>query len=128
MNENTKIIGFPNINKNEIWSTKSYQNKTILNIFSENMIDMENKSVVDNLKKDNFPEIIVNFSDNDKGKMIINLSFDENLSKQRKELEKKYYPYSSNIIVLYFDSVSRANGLRKLKKTLNFFERFMAYN
>ena len=128
MNENTKIIGFPNINKNEIWSTKSYQNKTILNIFSENMIDMENKSVVDNLKKDNFPEIIVNFSDNDKGKMIINLNFDENLSKQRKELEKKYYPYSSNIIVLYFDSVSRANGLRKLKKTLNFFERFMAYN
>ena len=128
INDKTKKIGYPNINKNEIWSKKSYKHNTIVNIFRKNMIDMDNKTIVGDLTKDNLPEIIVDFSDKEKGKMIINLNFDENLSKQRKEIEKKYHPYSNNIMVLYFDSVSRANGMRKFKRTLKFFERFMPYN
>ena len=47
---------------------------------------------------------------------------------QRKKLEKYYNPYSNNIMILYFDSVSRVTGIRQLKKTLSFFERFMPYN
>ena len=58
--------------------------------------------------------------------MNINLYFNKNLSKQRKKLEMKSIPYSSNILVLFFDSVSRANSIRQLKKTLKFFEQFMS--
>ena len=36
-------------------------------------------------------------------------------------------PYSNNIILLYIDSVSRANALRKMKKTISFIEQFISY-
>ncbi len=48
--------------------------------------------------------------------MIINVHYNETLSKERKLLEKKATPYSNNILLLFIDSVSRANSLRRLKK------------
>ena len=128
LNEETKIIGYPIFGKYETLTNKSSKNLTILNIVSENLLDMENKKMIKTIKNESIPEVIVDFSDNEKGKMIINLHFNKKLSLQRKEKEKKYHPYSNNIMILYFDSLSRANGMRHLKKTLNFFERFMPYN
>jgi hypothetical protein len=49
------------------------------------------------------------------------------LSDERKLSEKNAKPYSNNVLFLYVDSVSRSNALRKLKKTLSFFEKFMPY-
>ena len=37
-------------------------------------------------------------------------------------------PIFLTFLFIYFDSISRANGMRKLKKTLSFFEKFMPYN
>ena len=34
---------------------------------------------------------------------------------------------ANNVLILYVDSVSRVNGLRQLKKTAKFFEKFMSY-
>ena len=42
-------------------------------------------------------------------------------------LEKNSEPFSNNVLILYFDSLSRANALRQLKKTTKFFEKFMKY-
>ena len=84
---------------------------------------MENKEILKKIKKENLPEIIVDFSDYQKEKMIINLRYNKSLSLERKKIENMYSPYSNNIIVLYFDSLSRATGIRQLKKTLNFFEK-----
>ena len=39
----------------------------------------------------------------------------------------EWITYSKNIILLLIDSVSRANSMRQLKKTLKFFEKFMSY-
>ena len=71
------------------------------------------------------PEIIVDFSEKSNGKMLINLNFNESLSIERKLKEKNYHPYSNNIMIIYLDSISRVHGIRQLKKTLSFFERFM---
>ena len=49
------------------------------------------------------------------------------MSKERKKLENNTIPYSDNILLLYFDSISRNNFLRKLKKTMKFFEKFISY-
>ena len=49
------------------------------------------------------------------------------MSIERKKFERNSDPYSDNILVLYIDSISRNNGLRKLKKTMNFFEKFISY-
>ena len=124
----TKKIGFPPSNGNTMWSLKSNQNKKISTILSENLLDMDNKKILSHIKTENLPEIIVDFSDPEKGKMIINLHFNKTLSLERKILEKNHPTFSKNIMILYFDSLSRATGMRQLKKTLSFFERFMSYN
>ena len=67
----TKKIGFPPSNGNTMWSLKSNQNKKISTILSENLLDMDNKKILSHIKTENLPEIIVDFSDPEKGKMII---------------------------------------------------------
>ena len=61
------------------------------------------------------------------GELKINVSYNNTLSQERKKLEEFIKPYSNNIIILYIDSVSRSNSVRKLKKTLSFIEKFMPY-
>ena len=69
------------------------------------------KSLPQNLDK---PEYIVDFSKDPLGELIINLNYNESLSKERKNLEKNSAPYSQNILILYIDSISRANSIRKM--------------
>ena len=49
---------------------------------------MDNETQINNLFKDNNPEIIIDYSKDLYGEMKINLSFNETLSKIRKEEEK----------------------------------------
>ena len=88
-----------------------------------NLLDMD-KQIPPEFPK---PEYIVDFSKDPLGELIINLNFNETLSKERKKYEVNSTPYSDNILVLFMDSVSRVNAMRKLKKTLNFFEQFISY-
>ena len=67
------------------------------------------------------PEYIVDFSKDPGGELIINLNYDEELSKERKKLEQNTNPYSENILILYIDALSRANSIRNLKKTLLYY-------
>ena len=60
--------------------------------------------------------------------MIINLNYNKKLSQKRKKLENHSNPYYKNILLLYLDSVSRANSIRQLKKTMKFIEQFMPYD
>ena len=98
----------------------------ILLYVKKNLLDMDNKELL-NKARENIPEIITDFSKNKFGELIINVNYNNTLSKERKKLERNIKPYSDNIIILYFDSVSRCNGLRQLKKTFKFIEKFMPY-
>ena len=88
---------------------------------------MNNLDLVHHVFKDNIPEIIVDYTKNHYGEIIINLTYNETLSKERKLKEKNITPYSENVILMYIDSVSRAYSIRQLKKTLSFFEKFMSF-
>jgi len=90
------------------------------------LIDIDNKTI-NNILKENNPEIVVDFSSNPLGEMNIKLNYNEFLSKERKKLEINSNPYSNNILILYFDSVSRVTSINQLKKTLKFIEQFMPY-
>ena len=122
VNKNTKRFGFP-LTNNEIGSLDGKDKIILLNYTYHNMLDMDN--ITHDIEK--WPEHIVDFTNNENGEMIINLTFNETLSQERKKLEKNSNPYSNNIMILYFDSVSRNNALRQLKKTMKFFEMFMSY-
>ena len=122
VNKNTKIFGFPLTNIEE--GGKDGREESVLKDYSfSHLMDME-KNIPPELA---YPEYIVDFSNDPLGELNISLNFNETLSKERKKLENNSIPYSNNVLIIYIDSVSRANSIRKLKKTLNFFEQFMPY-
>ena len=128
INDNTTRIGFPLLNKDKdiFTAMKDYDNK-IYKYVRNNLIDMDKQELIEKVYNHNIPEIIIDYNNNSYGELIININFNETLSKERKLLEKNTKPYSDNIMVIYIDSVSRANSVRSLRKSLKFIEQFMAY-
>ena len=130
INKNTKRIGFPLVNKNpEIFLNFIEIKNLLIKFVKKNLVDMDNKQLVEKVYKENKPELIVDYTKNPYGEIIIDLKFNKTLSKERKKLENnaKITPHAKNIIFLYIDSVSRAYSVRQLKKTLSFIEQFMPY-
>ena len=128
INKNTSRIGFPLLNKDkELFITFKQIDNQIKKYVKKNLIDMDNTYLLNNELKNKIPEIIVDYTHNPYGEMVINLTYNETLSIERKKKEKNVTPYSENIIILYIDSVSRAYSIRQLKKTLSFFEQFMSF-
>lgn len=132
INKNTTRFGYPLTNKDPFFFKDFPQEDWIARgLFftkcSNNLIDMDNKTLLERQFKNEIPEMIVDFSKNPNGEVKINLNFNKSLSILRKKDESKVNPYSENIMILYIDSVSRGNGLRQLKKSTKFFEKFMAY-
>ena len=90
INESTKRIGFPLVNKHPSLLLHFIEhNNTILKYVKNNLVDMENLDLVKKIYKDNKPEIIVDYTKNPYGEMIINLNYNETLSKERKR--KKFF-------------------------------------
>ena len=127
INEKTKRFGYPLTNKDLTCLMDFKDDINLKRYFLDNIIDMDNSTQVKNKTKEELPEIIIDFSKKNIGEMIINLHYNKTLSEERKKLEDKVSPFSNNILVLFFDSVSRAYSKRQLKKTLNFFEKFISY-
>ena len=118
----TKKFGLPYTNKGLIGCLDGLDSDILKEYVFGNLFDIEkNKNFSD-------PEVFVDFSKDPLGVLNINLKYNDSLSKERKKLENKIVPYSKNILMIYIDSVSRASSMRKLKKTLNFFEKFMSFN
>ena len=110
VNKNTKKIGYPITNKDPNYFKKNSYEYTL----KQNLVDMDNMEEIKKNYKDNIPEVYIDFSKNKDGEMVINLHYNETLSQEKKNLENNSNPYAENIMVLYIDSVSRANSLRKL--------------
>ena len=128
INEKVNHIGYPLTNKDQICNFDFIDTDNLIEKFVlKNLVDMENKDVLNKYFRNKIPEVEVDFSKNIYGEMNINLNYNKTLSEERILFEKNSIPYSNNIIILYIDSVSRVNSLRQLKKTLKFFEQFMSY-
>ena len=113
ISKNTTRFGYPLTNKDSIGLNYNLKKNKLLSYSKHNLIDMENQELL-NKTKIYIPEVISDFSKNKFGKLIINVNYNKTLSEERKKLERNTKPYSENIMILYFDSVSRNNGLRKL--------------
>ena len=128
ISEKTTRIGYPLTNKDPLCFYDYDETNNILKEFLyKNLVDMDNKTIINKINDEKYPEIEIDFSNNNFGKMNINLKFNKSLSNKKKEKENYVKPYSNDIMILYIDSVSRANSIRQLKKTLKFFEKFMFY-
>ena len=124
VNKNTKKIGYPITNKDSIYFKSGVNFETQV---YQNLVDMDNEEEIKKHYGNNIPEVYTDFSVNKDGEMFIDLHYNETLSKEKKKLENNSNPYANNIMVLYLDSLSRANSIRKLKKVMQFFEYFTPY-
>ena len=121
INDKVNHIGYPLTNKDQVCNYDFIETENLIErFFLENLVDMENKDILNKYYKNKIPEVEVDFSKNIYGEMNINLNYNKTLSEERILLENNSIPYSNNIIILYIDSVSRVNSLRQLKKTLIF--------
>ena len=128
INDKCNRIGFPLLNKDPMCYLDCNDNDNILyKYFYKNLVDMDNEKILNEHFKENKPEVEVDFTDINDPKLIINVHYNKTLSEERKLLEKNSNPLANNVLILYVDSVSRVNGLRQLKKTTQFFEKFMPY-
>ena len=130
INDYNKInrIGYPLTNKDpSCFLDFIYSNNTLSQYFDNNLVDMDNEKILNEFFKDKKPEIEVDFTDKEHGKLVINVNYNKTLSQERKLMEKKSNPYSDNILIIYIDSLSRNTAFRKMPKTLKFFEKFMSY-
>ena len=117
----TNRFGYPLSNKDPACVNALKHN------FLSNLVDMDNKQILDKYFKNKIPEVVVDFAGGTQGKIEINVHYDKNLSKKRKHLEKNSEPLANNVLVIFIDSVSRQNAIREFKKTLEFFKKFMPY-
>lgn len=122
INSNTSKFGFPSTNKCPEGCIDGINDIYLKEYILNNIFDVEN-----NLYNFEKPEIIVDFSKEINGELLLDLNYNETLSKQRKLLEKNNSPYSNNLLMIFIDSVSRVNSLRQLKKTIKFFNKFISY-
>ena len=118
----TKKFGFPYTNEGLFGYSDEFDYKMLKVNVTNNLFDIEN-----NFNNFTDPEIIVDFSKDPSGELLINVKYNDTLSKERKKLEIFNNPYSNNILILFLDSVSRVSSLKQLNKTLNFFEQFISY-
>jgi len=118
----TKKFGFPLTNEGLFGSIDGLDDKILKGFVLDALFDVEN-----NFNNFTDPEIIVDFSKDPSGELLIDVKYNDSLSKERKKLESANNPYSNNILIMFLDSVSRVNSLKQLNKTLNFFEKFISY-
>ena len=97
--------------------------------FTKRFVDIVYKligNVSDENSKDN--EIFVNFDENGKGNLEINLKRNETLVNERKSIAKKENVKFENIYLIYIDAISRNHFRRKLKKTSKLLENILYTN
>ena len=128
INKTTKRIGFPitthriNFNLN-----KQLNAVNLYNEIMDNLIDMDNKEQLNLLGEAEKPEVVLDYTNNEYGDIHINVNYDDELSKKRKQAEKNTKPLYENVIVIFLDGISRNHFLRNFKKTAAFLEPFFKY-
>ena len=128
INKTTKRIGFPITTHKINFNLNKQRNST--NLYKEimdNLVDMDNKEQLELLGEAEKPEVVLDYTKNEFGEININLNYNDDLSKQRKKLEKNANPLYENIIFIFLDGISRAHFARNFKKTAKFIEQFLKY-
>ena len=103
-----------------------YNNK---DTFTRKFVDIVYK-LIGNANEENSKdkEIFVNFDENGKGNLEINLKRNETLVNERKLIAKKEKVKFENIYLIYIDAISRNHFRRKLKKTSELLENILYTN
>ena len=81
-----------------------------------------------NYPGENYPEVELFFNKNNHGKIKINVTRNETLSKERKEIAKNKNSLYNNVLIVYIDAISRNQFKRRFTKLVSLLEPLMKYN
>ena len=130
---NRNDFGYPltnneKYNPNIFGSIVTPGNISFEDFINENIIllDLYNKSKSIYYNNISRPEIEVHLN-NEGGKILINVHRNETLVKEREKLINNSKILYKNVLVMFFDTLSRAHFLRKFPKTTNFLNQFSKY-
>lgn len=103
-------------------------NKSFYEVVNENIIlmDLYNENKNKYYPNEPKPEVEV-FFEGEKGKIIINIQKNNSLIKEREKKINKDISMYKNILIIFFDTVSRAHFIRKFPKTIKFLNKFSKY-
>ena len=121
-------FGYPITTINEKYSMYSVGNLSeYQKLINRNLIKMDlyNK---ENYPNESYPEVELIFDQNNHGRIKINLTKNETLSRERKEIAKNTHSLFNNVLIVYIDAVSRNLFHRKMYKLSKFIEQYMPYN
>ena len=130
LKNNTKLnrIGFPiTINDEEIEGKPALYSRELYNFVKDNLIDMDNKSELNKLKENKFPEVLVDYSNDPFGELKININLKKKLSLERQNIYSKRNKHTNDILFIYLDNLSRVHFYRQFKKTSKFLKKFLSY-
>ena len=97
INNSSKRFGFPLTNKDSICLDYFSDGDPIYKYVLDNLVDMDNKEILHKYFNYKLPEIEIDFTDDDIGKLIVDVKFNKTLSDERKLLES-----NSNLIQKIF--------------------------
>ena len=126
-------FGYP-ITTNDIFNIeknpKDNRNMTVKYYYS---LIHNNTIIMDKFNEINYPniehpEIELTFDENNYGKITQRINYNETLSKERKKLAENKTSLFKNILLIYEDTISRKEFLRKLPKTSQLIEKYMKYS
>ena len=121
-----KRVGFPiTIGKDKEIKSALY-GKDLFAFVLNHLLDMNDNLSVSELEEYKKPEVILDYSKNPYGELIININYNHSLSNERLSLEKD--KEKNNIIFIYMDNLSRVHFYRQYKKTVIFLKKFFKYN
>jgi hypothetical protein len=123
-----KKIAFPitTIEKDELKGKSPLYSDKLMEYVLNNLINLDDKNMLNNLKKEKQPEIFIDFTENPYGELKQQINFNEKLSEEKLKSGEKIH--SNNILFLFFDNLSRLHFYRQYKKTSNFIKNFLSFD
>ena len=121
-------FGYPITTKSDKYSMyESRDLKEYQELINHNIIKMDLYNE-ENYPGEPYPEVEVFFDEDKYGIIKINVTKNETLSEERKNIAKNKNSLFNNVLIVYVDAISRNHFQRKIKKLSEFIESFMLYN
>ena len=121
-------FGYPITNIGDKYSMYAVRDlKQFQELVNHNIIKMDLFNE-ENYPNEPYPEVEVFFDENNQGIIKINVTRNETLSQERKEIAKDKHSLFNNVLVVYVDALSRNHFQRKIHKLSKYIEPFMAYS
>ena len=120
-------FGYP-LTTNEKFNLYNVRNlKEFQELVNKNTLKMDVFNEI-NYPGENYPEVELFFDEKNHGKIKINVTRNETLSKKRNEIAKNKTSLYNNVLIIYIDAISRNQFKRQFKKLVSLIEPFMKYN